>query len=199
MVLLLLLLLLVVSFLLLSIFAMSMSLLEQQQPLMDWPYRNRTLMSVIVSLYGLACCGQIKCTHGKLWNNMHIYNITRLKRCVCAGEQQRQSFSWFCLPQNVTKCKIATIKIEMTEQRNDTFVNNRLTTWYETLYTFACWLCDVTVRNLHSMVALCARGNVANELPTKREMWKHKREKDTNQKSDMSFGYKYLSLSAYNF
>lgn len=49
------------------------------------------------------------------------------------------------------------------------------------------------------MVALCARGNVANELPTKREMWKHKREKDTNQKSDMSFGYKYLSLSAYNF
>lgn len=199
MVLLLLLLLLVVSFLLLSIFAMSMSLLEQQQPLMDWPYRNRTLMSVIVSLYGLACCGQIKCTHGKIWNNMHIHYIVRLKRCVCAGEQQRQSFSRFCLPQNVTKCKIATIKIEMTEQRNDTFVNNRLTTWYETLYTFACWLCDVTVRDLHSMVALCARGNVANELPTKREMWKHKREKDTNQKSDMSFGYKYLSLSAYNF
>lgn len=107
------------------------------------PYRNRTVMSaVIVSLYELACCGQIKCTHEKtdiyidVWNNSEQYAHQCRNKAI--------AFSWFCLPQNVTKYKIATIKMEMTEQRNDTFVNNRLTML--SLSTCVYVLLNMTVR-----------------------------------------------------
>lgn len=224
----------VVSFLLSNFLSLYFGLSSLANHFMDGPYRNRTVMSVIVSLYELACCGQIKCTHGKIWNNMQAWLFPSLThsffmqsyqlRMLC--EQQKQSFSWFCLPQNVTKCKIATIKIEMTEQRNDTFVNNRLTTIAN--YLLVLFHCIFGI-SIHNTVYVCDGAKFAfngctvhvaivderqkhqcshhtlflrhtQHTSTRRQQCHNEKNEDNNKKKWYVLWIKIpLSLSAYNF